>query len=75
MAAPASFIPMPLRFRPKSSISTPAATIPFMLDRLGKLLRNQDHVVVSCPRERREQWAFLLKSAGVYGEIRQRAGA
>lgn len=42
---------------------------PFMLDRLGKLLRNQDHVVVSCPRERREDWAFLLKSAGVYGEI------
>jgi lipopolysaccharide/colanic/teichoic acid biosynthesis glycosyltransferase len=42
---------------------------PFMLDRLGKLLRNQDHVVVSCPRERREDWAFLLKAAGVYGEI------
>ncbi len=42
---------------------------PFMLDRLGKLLRNQDQVVVSCPRERRGDWAFLLKSAGVYGEI------
>lgn len=42
---------------------------PFMLDRLGKLLRNQDTVVVSCPRERREGWAFLLKAAGVYGEI------
>ena len=25
--------------------------------------------MVSCPRERREEWAFLLKSAGVYGEI------
>ena len=25
--------------------------------------------MVSCPRERREDWAFLLKSAGVYGEI------
>ncbi|MDC8753637.1 sugar transferase [Erythrobacter sp. sf7] len=47
----------------------PASHDPFMLDRLGKLLRNQDHVVISCPRERREQWAFLLKSAGVYGEI------
>ena len=47
----------------------PASHDPFMLDRLGKLLRNQDHVVVSCPRERREDWAFLLKSAGVYGEI------
>ena len=47
----------------------PGSHGPFMLDRLGKLLRNQDHVVVSCPRERREDWAFLLKSAGVYGEI------
>ncbi|MEM6266938.1 MAG: exopolysaccharide biosynthesis polyprenyl glycosylphosphotransferase [Pseudomonadota bacterium] len=42
---------------------------PFMLDRLGKLLRNQDQVVVSCPRERRKAWSFLLKSSGVYGEI------
>ncbi|WP_234036176.1 sugar transferase [Porphyrobacter sp. YT40] len=47
----------------------PASHDPFMLDRLGKLLRNQDHVVVSCPIERRQGWAFLLKSAGVYGEI------
>jgi len=47
----------------------PASHDPFMLDRLGKLLRNQDQVVVSCPRERREDWAFMLKSAGVYGEI------
>jgi lipopolysaccharide/colanic/teichoic acid biosynthesis glycosyltransferase len=47
----------------------PGSHDPFMLDRLGKLLRNQDQVVVSCPRERREEWAFLLKSAGVYGEI------
>ena len=47
----------------------PSSHDPFMLDRLGKLLRNQDQVVVSCPRERRDDWAFLLKSAGVYGEI------
>lgn len=47
----------------------PTSHDPFMLDRLGKLLRNQDRVVVSCPRERRQEWAFLLKSAGVYGEI------
>lgn len=47
----------------------PGSHDPFMLDRLGKLLRNQDKVVVSCPRERREEWAFLLKCAGVYGEI------
>ena len=42
---------------------------PFMLDRLGKILRNQDKVVVSCPYERREHWAFLLKSSGVHGEL------
>ena len=47
----------------------PGSHDPFMLDRLGKLLRNQDQVVVSCPSERRGDWAFLLKSAGVYGEI------
>ena len=47
----------------------PDSEDPFMLDRLGKLLRNQDKVVVSCPYERREQWAFLLKSSGVYDEL------
>lgn len=47
----------------------PSSHDPFMLDRLGTLLRNQDQVVVSCPQERRQEWAFLLKCAGVYGEI------
>ncbi len=47
----------------------PTAHDPFMLDRLGGMLRNQDQVVVSTPRERRESWALLLKSAGVEGEI------
>lgn len=47
----------------------PTSHDPFMLDRLGRLLQNQDKVVVSCPSERRQAWAFLLKSAGVYGEI------
>ena len=47
----------------------PEAHDPYMLDRLGKLLRNRDQVVVSCPYEAREKWAFLLKSSGVYGEI------
>jgi len=42
---------------------------PHMLDRLGQLLRNQDHVVVTCPPERRQDWAHVLKSAGVFGEI------
>ena len=32
----------------------PSSHDPFMLDRLGKLLQNQDKVVVSTPRERRD---------------------
>lgn len=47
----------------------PESKDPYMLDRLGKLLQNQDKVVVSCPRDERGAWAFLLKSAGVSGEI------
>jgi len=47
----------------------PESQDPYMRDRLGKLLRNRDKVVVSCPYEARERWAVLLKSAGVYGEI------
>lgn len=47
----------------------PGSHDPFMLDRLGRLLRNRDQVVVSCPCERHEDWAFLLKSAGIHGEI------
>ncbi|MEM9084867.1 MAG: sugar transferase [Pseudomonadota bacterium] len=47
----------------------PTARDPFMLDRLGKLLQNQDQVVISAPRERRDNWAFLLRSSGVHGEM------
>lgn len=47
----------------------PASHDPFMLDRLGRLLQNQDKVVITTPQERRSQWAFLLKSTGVYGEV------
>ena len=47
----------------------PASHDPFMLDRLGKVLRNRDKVVISCPHDRHEYWAFVLKSAGVHGEL------
>lgn len=47
----------------------PAMQDPHALDRLGRYLINQDKVVVSCPRERREDWAWVLKAAGVCGEI------
>ena len=47
----------------------PDSNNPFTRDRLGQILQHQDRVVVSCAPERREQWAFLLKSAGVHGEL------
>ena len=48
---------------------SPKRDDPFMRDRLGKIMRNQDKVVVTCPYEKREDWAFLLKSTGIQGEI------
>ncbi|MXP31095.1 exopolysaccharide biosynthesis polyprenyl glycosylphosphotransferase [Erythrobacter jejuensis] len=57
----------------------PKADDPDHLDRLGQVLLNQDEVVVSCPAERRDDWAFALKASGVHGEIvsdtAQRLGA
>lgn len=47
----------------------PVSNDPFLLDRLGKIMLNQDRVVVSCPPTRHERWALLLKSCGVQGEI------
>lgn len=40
-----------------------------MLDRLGQFLLNQDKVVICCLKDRRAQWAAVLKAAGVRGEI------
>lgn len=42
---------------------------PFMRDRLGRIVQNQDRVIVSCPPIRQERWAQLLRSSGVRGEI------
>lgn len=47
----------------------PTADDPHALDRLGQALLNQDEVVVSCPPQRREHWAWALKASGVRGEI------
>ncbi|MBV7258746.1 sugar transferase [Erythrobacter crassostreae] len=62
-------LPLSLTVDAKDYDLDPAGDDPFMRERLGKLLRNQDRVVVSCPPERRMEWAVLLKSSGVYGEI------
>ena len=45
-------------------------SIPLMLDRVGRLLKNVDRVTVACVPEREENWTLILKGAGVSGEVR-----
>lgn len=47
----------------------PNCSDPHMLDRLAMFMTNMDRVLVSCPPERRMQWAMVLKGANVSGEI------
>jgi len=42
---------------------------PYMLNRLGTLLRHYDRVVISCAPERKVEWAQVLKGANIQGEI------
>jgi lipopolysaccharide/colanic/teichoic acid biosynthesis glycosyltransferase len=42
---------------------------PMMLDRMGRLLKNADRVVVACPPEQRARWALALKGANITGEL------
>jgi lipopolysaccharide/colanic/teichoic acid biosynthesis glycosyltransferase len=42
---------------------------PEALDRVGRFLLNMDRVVVSCRDEEREAWAYILRAAGVRGEL------
>lgn len=44
-------------------------TDPHNLDRLGRYLQNMDRVVVSCSVARRPAWVFVLRAAGVRGEV------
>lgn len=39
------------------------------LDRLGRLLKRADRVVIACPEERRATWAMMLKGANIQGEL------
>lgn len=47
----------------------PDVSDPAMLDRLGNLFRTMDRVIVACPSERHNDWALVLKSTGVTGEV------
>src|SRR3546814_17048908 len=40
-----------------------------MLHRLGTLLRDYDRAVISCPAERKPDWAQMLKGGNILGEI------
>ena len=42
---------------------------PHMLDRLGLFMTNMDRVLVTCPPERRRDWALVFKGSNVCGEI------
>ncbi|WP_247718149.1 exopolysaccharide biosynthesis polyprenyl glycosylphosphotransferase [Qipengyuania proteolytica] len=42
---------------------------PKSLNQIGRLMRGMDRVVVSCESERRPEWARVMRSAGVRGEV------
>ena len=42
---------------------------PEALDLLGRTMRNNDRVIVSCPIERRVFWTRIMRAAGVHGEV------
>ena len=46
-----------------------AQSCPVSLDEIGRLMRGMDRVIVSCPAERRLQWAHILRAAGVRGDV------
>jgi hypothetical protein len=48
---------------------TPDLSDPHCLDRIGRYFINMDRVVVSCPIDRRDDWAFILRAAGIRGEL------
>jgi len=67
-------MPMPMPHVPEVlSVSDiglqPVPDNPAMLDLLGQLALGLDGVVVHCRPEKREQWAFMLKSLDVRTEI------
>lgn len=47
----------------------PDSDDPNALDRVGRFMVNMDRVVVSCPFDRRAEWAQVLRAAGVAGEL------
>ncbi|HEV2746386.1 MAG TPA: exopolysaccharide biosynthesis polyprenyl glycosylphosphotransferase [Allosphingosinicella sp.] len=48
---------------------TPRTDDPELLDRIGRLLKNCDRVLVACPAERRAAWSAMLKGTDVDVEV------
>lgn len=48
---------------------SPRLDDPIMLDRLARLVRGADNVVIACPPERRTAWAMVLKGLNARGNI------
>lgn len=48
---------------------TPSLTDPRVLDRLGRLLKNADRVILACLPERRSPWTRILRGAAIDVEV------
>jgi exopolysaccharide biosynthesis polyprenyl glycosylphosphotransferase len=66
---PAVDLPHTYRVRAAEAGLRAALDDPHLLDLFARYVRNMDQVIVSCPPERRIQWAMVLKGAGVQGEV------
>lgn len=66
---PHMHIPGAIRISAAAFGLRPDLNDPHALDRVGLVLRNIDRVVVSCPADRRMDWAMMLKGANVDGEV------
>ncbi|WP_308430066.1 sugar transferase [Novosphingobium arvoryzae] len=58
-----------LRINAQLAGIVPSVEDPHALDRIAQVIRNMDRVVVSCPPERRQVWALVLKGGQMRGEI------
>ena len=66
---PAIDLPHASRVTAESSLIEGAQSDPAALDLLGRAMRYNDRVIVSCPIDRRVFWARIMRAAGVHGEV------
>ncbi|MXO75548.1 exopolysaccharide biosynthesis polyprenyl glycosylphosphotransferase [Altererythrobacter aerius] len=58
-----------IRLDARASGLAPNVEDPHALDRIGRVMRNMDRVIVSCAYEDRAAWADVLRAGGVRGEL------